>query len=279
MSTKWTMVRSAAVAQALAVLLSAHALAQGAPQAGGDMDAGALARAAQNPIADMISLPFQNNTNFNYGPHSHTQNVLNIQPVVPFRLSDDWNLVTRTILPLVSQPGLAPGEGTTFGTGPTLLSLFASPTQSWNGIIWGVGPALQLPTTSDRALGSNRWGAGPTAVALTIKGPWVVGGLINNVWSSGGGTGKAYNTMTVQPFVNYNFKGGTYLSFAPIMTANWEARSGDQWTVPLGLGVGQIFKISNQPVNAQLAVYYNILRPDIGPEWNVRAQLQFLFPR
>jgi hypothetical protein len=250
--------------------------AEGAPR----MDADALARAAQNPIAAMISVPFQNNTNFNYGPNGHTQNILNIQPVVPFRVNEDWNVITRTILPVISQPSFAPGGDSTFGLGAVQFSTFLSPAQAGR-VIWGAGAVVQAPTTTDSALGSNVWGGGPTFVALTMAGPWVLGGLVNNIWSFGGEERNRYNNFTFQPFINYNIpqSPGTYLSFSPLITANWEARSGEQWTVPVGLGAGQIFRIGAQPVNAQAGAYYNVVRPDIGPEWQLRFQLQLLFPR
>jgi len=250
------------------------------PQAGAAGSAEELARAAQNPIAAMISVPFQNNMNFGYGPNDHIQNVLNIQPVVPFSLNEDWNLVTRTILPLISQPGMTPGQGTTFGLGATQFSAFLSPAQAGR-LIWGAGAVVQAPTTTDQALGSNVWGGGPSFVALTMAGPWVIGGLVNNIWSAGGEGRNKYNTLTMQPFVNYNFASspGTYMSFSPLITSNWEAESGQQWTVPLGLALGQILRIGQQPINAQLGAYYNAIRPDIGPEWQLRFQIQFLFPR
>ncbi len=280
-----TALRFAVTLGTLALMTAGSAAAQSTP--GGEVRPNAtqeamaeLARAAQNPVADLISLPFQNNTNFNYGPNGHIQNVLNIQPVVPIRLNEDWNLVTRTILPVISQPGLAPGEGTTFGLGATQLNLFLSPNRSGR-VIWGAGAVVQAPTTTDRALGSTVWGAGPTFVALTMQGPWVIGGLVNNIWSFGGDPRNRYNVLTAQPFINYNFphSPGTYLSFSPIITANWDAKSGDVWTVPLGLAVGQVLPIGTQPVNIQLGAYYNVVRPDIGPEWQVRFQLAFLFPK
>lgn len=271
---------SGAMAAMAAILGLASQVAAQEPQAATGGSAEELARAAQNPIAAMISVPFQNNINFGYGPNDHIQNVLNIQPVIPISLSDQWNLVTRTILPVISQPGMAPGEGTTFGLGATQFSAFLSPAQTGR-LIWGVGPVVQAPTTTDQALGSNVWGAGPSLVALTMTGPWVIGGLANNVWSAGGAGRNRYNTLTMQPFVNYNFASspGTYMSFSPIVTANWEAKSGEQWTVPLGLAVGQIFRIGQQPVNTQIGAYYNAIRPDIGPEWQIRFQIQLLFPR
>lgn len=237
-----------------------------------------LAKAAQNPIASMISLPFQNNTNFNVGPENKTQDILNIQPVIPFSLSSDWNLITRTIMPVISQPPFGPGQNTQLGLGDTIFSAFLSPAKAGE-FIWGVGPIVQLPTHTDDRLGSPIWGLGPTAVVLRIDGPWVYGGLVNNVWSLGGSDKTKYNNFLIQPFVNYNFgKTGTYLVSSPILTANW--RTGD-WVVPLGGGIGQIFKVfGKQPVNTSLQAFYNVAHPEnLGPEWQLRFQIQLLFPK
>ncbi len=237
-----------------------------------------LAKAAQNPIANMISVPFQNNTNLNIGPDDSTQNILNIQPVYPFSLNDDWNVITRTIVPIVSNPDILTGDGRIDGIGDTTLTAFFSPKSS--DITWGVGPVLVMPTASNDVLGSDKWSAGLSVVALAMPGKWVVGGVISNVWSfAGSGNGKI-NFFTLQPFVNYNFDGGWYATTAPIITANWEADSDHKWTVPLGGGFGKIFKIGNQPINGQLSVYNNVVTPDdFGAQWQVRAQLQFLFPK
>ncbi len=278
-------IRPALLGTALALGFAGTVAAQSAPAgevrtSAGQEAMGQLARAVQNPVADLISVPFQNNLNFNYGPNGHTQNLLNIQPVVPIRLNDDWNLITRTILPVISQPEFTPGQGTTFGLGATQASLFLSPGRPGH-VIWGVGPVVQAPTTTDPALGSRVWGGGATFVALTMQGPWVVGGLVNNIWSFGGDARSRYNALTFQPFMNYNFphSPGTYLSSAPIVTANWEAKSGNVWTVPLGLAIGQVMPIGSQPVNIQLGAYYNVIRPDFGPEWQLLFQLKLLFPR
>ena len=242
-----------------------------------------LAKAAQNPIAAMISVPFQNNTNFNVGPRDETQNVLNIQPVIPVDLNPEWNLVTRTIIPVISQPEVVPGQGRTNGIGDIQFSAFFSPKASTaSGWIWGAGAIAQLDTASDDVLGTGKWGLGPTAVALKMEGAWVYGGLINNVWSVAGDDNRAdVNAMLIQPFVNYNFpdKPGRYLTFAPIITANWEADSDNRWTVPLGLGIGQITKWSQQPVNLQASAYYNVENPENSADWQLRLQLQLLFPR
>jgi hypothetical protein len=244
-------------------------------------DASDLARAAQNPISSMISLPFQYNANLNAGPSDRTQHVLNIQPVIPVSINADWNLITRTIVPLVSSP--VPGADRTDGIGDIQLSLFLSSARSASWI-WGAGIIVQAPSASDDLLGQGKWGLGPTAVALKIEkgSPWVYGALVNNVWSVGGDANRPnVNQMTLQPFVNYNFpkSPGRYLSFSPIITANWEAASGEKWTVPLGLAIGQIMKFGNQPVNLQAGAYYNVERPTGAPDWNIRLQLQFMFPK
>ena len=243
-----------------------------------DAEAEKLAKAAQNPIASMISLPFQNNTNLNIGPNDQTQNILNVQPVWPFEMGD-YNIITRTIIPVVSNPSVltGPDKGRIDGIGDTVFTAFISPKDSGD-ITWGVGPAILLPTASNDVLGQDTWGAGISAVALAMPGKWVVGGLISNLWSVG--SGADINFLTLQPFINYNLDDGWYVVTAPIVTANWEADSDHRWTVPLGGGFGKIFKIGDQPINAQLSLYNNVITPDdYGPEWQVRAQIQFMFPK
>jgi hypothetical protein len=242
-------------------------------------DDGELAKKTQNPVADLISVPFQNNVNFGVGPDDDVQYILNIQPVIPFKLTEDWNLISRTIVPLIYQPELAPGVGEVFGLGDIQQSLFLSPAKPGK-LIWGVGPILQFPTATDDSLGQGKWGAGPTAVALTMHGPWVVGALVNNVWSFAGDSDRPdVNQMLIQPFVNYNLPHAWYVTTAPIITANWEADGDDRWTVPIGGGVGKIVRIGKLPINVQLAGYYNVMRPDDAAEWQLRIQIQLLFPR
>jgi len=239
-----------------------------------------LAKASQNPIANMISLPFQNNTNLNIGPNDSTQNILNIQPVWPFEINDDWNLITRTILPVVSNPSVLTGSENdrVNGIGDTLFTGFFSPKHS-GAITWGVGPALLIPTATKDVLGQDTWAGGIGVVVLAMPGRWVVGSLMNNIWSFGGGEADI-NFFTWQYFVNYNFDDGWYATSAPIITANWEADSDNKWTVPFGGGFGKIFKIGNQPINAQLSLYNNVITPDnLGAEWQIRTQIQFLFPK
>ncbi len=245
-------------------------------------DAAALAKAAQNPIADMISLPFQSNTNFDVGPLENTQEILNIQPVYPVSLNDDWNLITRTIAPVISQPAFTSSQDREFGIGDVQFSAFLSPKQVAGGWVWGAGTIAQLDTATDDRLGQGAWGLGPTAVALHLGKTWVYGALVNNVWLVEEDDGRSsVNQMLVQPFVNYNFPDapGRYLTFSPIITADWKADSDQRWVVPLGLGIGQIMRFGKQPVNLQAGAYYNVERPDNAAPWQVRLQMQFLFPK
>jgi len=245
-----------------------------------EMSAEELAKLAQNPVGNLISVPFQNNTNLNAGPLKGTQNILNIQPVIPIEVNPEWNIITRTIVPVISQPAMFHGDERTNGIGDTVFTAFLSPAVP-KGLIWGAGPVLQLPTDSNN-LGNKNWGMGASFVALHMeKGdPWVFGGLVNNVWSlTSDQRGGAYNNGLIQPFVNYNFEGGFYLTTAPIITANWKAESSQRWTVPLGGGVGKIFHIGRLPVNSQLSAYYNVVKPDYGPNWQIRAQVQLMFPK
>lgn len=239
-----------------------------------------LAKLAQNPVGNLISVPFQNDTNFDFGPLEKTQNVLNIQPVYPIHVSKDWNVITRTIMPLLWQPALYPGQGSTFGLSDIQFSAFLSPASpgEW---IWGAGAIAQLPTNTDDVLGNDNWGLGPTAVLLHIErgSPWVYGALVNNVWSvTDTSDSPSINQMLLQPFLNYNFKGGTYLTTSPIITANWEADGGDVWTVPLGGGVGHIFHLGKLPVNTQASGYYSVATPEYGADWELRLQVQLMFP-
>ena len=236
-----------------------------------------LAKAAQNPLASMISLPFQNNTNTNVGPQEKAQNILNIQPVWPIEWNHNWNFITRTIIPVISQPALTASGSRENGLGDISFSGWFSPKESGKWI-WGVGAVALFPTGAD-TLTQDKWGLGPTAVALTFNGPWVYGGLINNIWSVSGSGPNDINSLTLQPFINYNLPGGRYFTSSPLITVNWEADSGEQWTVPVGLGYGKIFKLGNAPVNGQISLYHNVEKPTNGADWQLRLQLQFMFPK
>ena len=235
-----------------------------------------LAKAAQNPLASMISLPFQNNTSFDYGPEEETQNVLNIQPVLPFELNDDWLLVTRTILPIISQPPLTPEGDRTNGLGDTTFTGWFVPAakQKWT---LGLGPVVVLPTSTEDELGAGEWAGGASFVALTMPGNWVLGGLISNVWDMSGSEDISF--LTLQPIINYNLDDGWYLASGPIITADWEADSDQRWTVPIGMGVGKILRIGKQPVNVSSHLYYNVEKPDNVGDWTLRLQFQLMFPK
>jgi hypothetical protein len=264
----------------LRVLAASSAALFTATAAFAEMSAEELAKLAQNPVGNLISLPFQNNTNLNFGPREGTQNILNIQPVIPISVNSEWNIITRTIVPVISNPSLYPGDDRTNGVGDTVFTAFLSPAVPGHWI-WGAGPIVQLPTNSNSELGNKNWGLGPSAVVLHLeKGdPWVYGVLANNIWSlSSNQQGGSYNNGLIQPFVNYNFEGGFYLTSAPIATVNWKADSSQRWTVPLGGGVGKIFHLGKLPVNTQISAYNNVVQPDFGANLQIRAQVQLMFP-
>jgi hypothetical protein len=268
------------IALVAAVSLASAPRAEEAAKSPAEENETELAKKTQNPVADLISVPFQNNFNFGVGPRDTTVYVLNIQPVIPIHLTENWNLITRTIVPVVSQGGLMPGMDHVGGLGDINPSLFLSPAGS-KKFIWGVGPTMSLPTASSTLLGTGKWSAGPTAVALTMQGPWVVGALANNQWSFAGWGDSKVNQLLVQPFLNYNLPKGWYLTSAPIMTANWVADSSNQWTVPAGGGGGKLWRVGKigLPVNTQIQAFYNAIRPDQTAEWQLRVQVQFLFPK
>jgi hypothetical protein len=232
------------IRRSISIALLASCASAAAP-AFAELSAEELAKIAQNPVGNLISIPFQNNTNLNYGSEKGTQNILNIQPVIPFEVSKDWNIITRTIVPIIWLPALGPDQGAVSGLGDMQFSAFLSP------------------------------------VLLVAKGdPWVYGVLVNNIWSFGGGNGSpSYNNGLIQPFLNYNFEGGTYLTSSPILTVDWKAEGSQRWIVPIGGGIGHIFHFGRLPVNTQVAAYYNIAKPDFGPNWQIRAQVQLMFPK
>jgi hypothetical protein len=265
------------VIAAMVVLVIPQALAEEAPTD----NATDLAKAAQNPVADMISLPFQWNSYFETGPEGHTENVLLIQPVVPFRLNTDWNFIARPLIPLIDMPPLTETQDRDGGLGNIQFQGFFSPKEKVGDWIIGFGPYLEFPTNSgpDNRFGSDNWSAGPAVVALQIKGRWLYGGLLSQLWSYYGNDPEV-NLTSFQPFVNYNLDDGWYLSAAPIITANWNTDSDRQmWTVPVGGGIGKVFKIDKQPLNTSLRVYHNVESPRSGSETQVQFQLQFLFPK
>ena len=233
---------------------AAQAKPVAAPPADAESDeakAAELAKAAQNPIADLISFPLQNNTAFGIGPYKRAENELLIEPVIPLHITKDWNLITRTIWPQIVQPDTAePTKGWT-GFGDLNPSFFLSPSAP-HKLTWGAGPTFVLPWATAEQLGQGKFSMGPAVVVLTMPGHWVLGVLVNNIFSVEGPHERAdVNQMLLQYFINYNMKKGWYVTTSPIITADWEASGGNVWTVPFGAGVGRIMKIGNQPVNIQ----------------------------
>jgi hypothetical protein len=237
-----------------------------------------LAKIAQNPVAALISVPFQNNFNFGIGPnHDAMLYNLNIQPVIPVSLSEDWNLIARSIIPILSLSG--PGVPSVSGLGDITEELFFSPAGGSKKFIWGVGPVFTFPTATDSRLGTSMYSAGPGIVALTMQGHWVVGAVLNNQWSYAGWGSQDVNALTLQYFINYNISHGWYVVTAPLLTANWKASNDDRWVLPAGGGIGKLQKFGKLPVNFQLAAYWNAITPKDGASWQLRFQATFMFPK
>jgi hypothetical protein len=266
----------------LAAFLACHQSMAQQSEPGGiqaENSTASLQKATQNPVANLISVPVQNNSNFGIGSYDRTQNVLNIQPVIPVKLNNRWNLITRIIQPIVWQPYPAETTGGEYGFGDMNPSFFLSPTKPGK-VIWGVGPAFVVPTATNQLLGQGKFSIGPSVVVLAQPGHWTVGALVNNVWSVAGSGGRpVVNQMLLQYFINFNLKKGWYITLQPIITANWRANSGNVWTVPFGGGVGRIVKLGMQPVNLTAQFYGNAVYPSGASSWGVRAQISFLFPK
>ncbi|MGQ3210115.1 transporter [Shinella sp.] len=236
-----------------------------------------LSQKLANPLANLISVPIQSNFDFGAGADGNGfAYTMNIQPVIPFALNDDWNLITRTIIP-VGYRDYLPG-GDVGGLGDITASFFLSPKDPGpGGLIWGAGPVFLLPTATDESLGAEKFGIGPTAVGLVQQGPWTVGALGNHIWSVAGSESRAdVSASLLQPFVSYNFGHGTSASLSVDSTYDW---TNDQWTVPINLGVTQVFQIGTQAMSFQIGGKYYADAPPGGPEWGIRTTLTFLFPK
>jgi hypothetical protein len=279
----------------LALAAAGLLFAQGAP------DNAALLSSFQNPVGNLISVPFQNNVNFPIGQFSRVQDVLNIQPVIPFHVSKDWLIVSRWITPVAYQPDLgsacrpsgpaltelcaarernSAATGGANGLGDMNPSFFLSPAHA-STLIWGFGPAFLLPTATAPTLGQGKWGAGPSLVLLTQPEHWSIGFLSNNIWSFAGNEQRRHvNQFLTQYFITYNMADGWFVTSSPIITANWLAPDRNQWTVPFGAGFGRMTRVGKQPIVWQLHTYYNAIHPrDLPyPKWQVRLQVALLFP-
>lgn len=237
---------------------------------------GDLEKQIQNPVASLISLPFQNNIDTGIGEFDRTRNTLNIQPVLPFPIGSA-SLIVRTIIPIITQP-IGEVDSKT-GLGDINLSLFVTPGQPGK-VIYAVGLATGIPTATDAVLGTKKLSVGPSFLIMVQPGKWTIGGLVQNTWSVAGDEERDdVNLLFSQIFVTKNLSNGWYLNTAPIITANWEADSDDRWTVPLGLGAGKLSRFGSTPVNIQLGAYNYVVSPDAGPDWQFRAQVTLLFPK
>lgn len=243
-------------------------------------DSAELAKKLANPIATLISVPFQLNYDENIGTNEKgTKWLLNIQPVIPIELNDEWNIISRTILPVVWQDDIFQGAGSQNGIGDTVQSFFLSPkAPTAEGWIWGAGPVFLLPTGSDELLSSEKWGAGPTAVALKQEGSWTYGGLANHIWSFAGDDARADISSTfLQPFVSYILPTHTTFTLNTESTYDWK---NEQWSIPINGIVSQLLKIDGKPVSIFAGIRYWADSPDTGPEgFGFRTGITLLFPK
>ena len=238
-------------------------------------------RNSENPIGNLTVLPFENYTNFQVGPNKGTQNILEFEPVVPIHLNQDWNLITRAVIPVVWNPDLSPFPSVPQAFAPTDFSAFLSPRNPVNGWTVGAGPIVQLPTATSPTVGSSVWGLGPTAVVVHTTEKIVAGlagqpGLVARRRRIGPG-GKRYATLLLEPFFNYNFGHGWFVSSAPMITDD-ETHAGRKWTVPVGLVAGRIIKLGGKlPVKLSLGGYYNVVTPQYGAKWTIQSAVAVIF--
>jgi len=241
-----------------------------------------LAKKLSNPVADLISVPLQSNFDCNIGPvDDGCRYTLNIQPVVPFSITDDWNVISRTILPITYQNDIFPGAGDQFGLGDTTQSFFFSPKapSSFGGLIWGVGPAFLVPTGTDDLLGTGKFGVGPTAVVLKQAGHWTLGALMNQIWSVAGDEDRAnISNLFLQPFIAYTTTDAWTFTLNTESNYNWKTK---EWSVPVNAIVSKLIKIENQPISLGAGLRYWAESPDeTGPEgFGGRLIVTFLFPK
>jgi hypothetical protein len=273
---------------ALYVLPLSTARAQDQPPAGNDNagnDNAGLAQKLSNPVAALISVPFQFNYDQNIGPSDDGHRTyMNLQPVIPVSISADWNMISRTILPVTSQSDIAPGSGHQFGLGDITQSLFFSPkSPSSNGIIWGVGPAFLIPTATDALLGSKKWGAGPTAVVLKQQHGWTYGFLFNHIWSfasASGGHDASHPDISstfIQPFLSYTTPTAWTYGINTESSYNWKQH---QWATPINITVGKLVRIGKLPVSFTAGVRYWAENADAGQKgWGFRFVTTLLLPK
>ncbi|MCX5851560.1 MAG: transporter [Deltaproteobacteria bacterium] len=260
----------------LAVWIAFVAMAT-APGFSEEMSDEELAKKTQNPVANLTSLPLQLNADYGNGPADAAKYTLNIQPVIPFSLNEDWNLITRTIVPLIHAESPIPNGDDGNGWGDIMQSFFFTPKKDFNSWIVGGGPVLRYPSATDDTLGSEKWSAGPTMVVLKQESGFTYGILVNHLWSYAGDCDRSYiNATFLQPVISYTTKMHTSFGLNTESTYDWREY---EWIVPINVLVTQMLKIGNQLISLQIAYRYYAEKPEGGSDWGLRFALTFLFPK
>ena len=241
-----------------------------------------LRKIARNPFADEIKLPLEEDFTFTQGPYDRNANSLAIQPVFPLSITQDWLLVTRLVATALAYlPNPVAGSGGTTGLGDTTASFFLSPAHTGN-LIWGLGPAILVPTATSDKLGAGKWGLGPT-VAVLVEPEWGSAGvLIQNIWSVAGGSNRPpVNQLQLEPMFSYNLPRGWYFTSQPVIVADWKQPTSERWLLPIGGGAGRSFNIRKQAIDLNLAGYWNAVRPanQFSPKWRLNLQFTLFFPK
>jgi hypothetical protein len=241
-------------------------------------DESELAMRSQNPIEDLVNVPVEDNLGYGVGSNDRAQNTLKFEPRIPARVLTNWNIVTRIIIPLQYKPDATATTGGSSGLGDINPTFFLTPAHPGT-FVWGAGPDFELPTATQKSLGTGKWSVGP-AVAWHVRAkPWTFAMVISNIWSFAGESGRSnVDKGSLQYFVHYNLSHGWSLKSTPTVTAEWNKPSGQVWTVPVGAGVAKLWKMGKLAIHPGLAAYGYPAKPSDGPDWDLRAEVAFLFP-